>query len=269
MAFSLYFGTDAVDTHTGGSGQDWIWGGAGIDTLLGGEGDDFVYGGAGDPANKNRQTLRGGDGNDVIHGGEHSDRIYGDDGDDMLFGGGGGDKIEPSNGHDLIDGGAGDDDLVGGAGNDTIRGGEGNDHLSGQGGNDKLDGGPGNDRLRPSSGDDVMTGGDDADKFVFNNSFKNGTLDYGTNFITDFGDGADLLVIKGSGGLATHEARQAWIDSAVYWGTTTESGSTTEKHVGATLDFKHLAVDGLSGIIHIQFASPAGDLSDSDFEGWS
>ena len=31
MAFSMsvYFGTDAVDTHTGGSGQDWIWGGSG------------------------------------------------------------------------------------------------------------------------------------------------------------------------------------------------------------------------------------------------
>ena len=31
MAFSMsvYFGTDAIDTHTGGNGQDWIWGGSG------------------------------------------------------------------------------------------------------------------------------------------------------------------------------------------------------------------------------------------------
>ena len=43
----LYFGTDRVDSHTGG-GQDWILGGAGNDVLSGGRGDEFIYGGEDD-----------------------------------------------------------------------------------------------------------------------------------------------------------------------------------------------------------------------------
>ena len=255
MAFSMsvYFGTNLVDDHTGGSGQDWIWGGAGNDDLSGGAGDDFVYGGAG------ADIINGDGGNDVIHGGAsdttRTQRLRGDEGDDVIYGG-------PDS-----------DNIVGGAGDDVLRGGRGTDELSGGGGNDVLDGGPDNDSLRPSTGDDVLIGGDGADKFLFNNSLKDdGKLDYGTNYITDFEDGVDLFIIKGIAGLATHEARQAWINSASYWGTTTtteDDGTPTRTHDGATLDFEDLAVDGLSGIIHIQFAAPAGDLSLSDIENWS
>ena len=257
MAFSMsvYFGTDAVDTVTGGSGQDWIWGEAGNDVLSGGAGDDFVYGGAGVDA------INGGEGNDVIHGGagdpdnQNTQRLRGDAGDDVIYGG------------------ANNDELLGDGGDDLLRGGEGNDTLSSHGGNDVLDGGSGNDSLRPSTGNDVMTGGEGADTFRFNNNLKsNGALDYGTNYITDFEDGTDLLHIGGAARIITHEARQGWIDSASYWGTTTttdENGNTTETHAGATLDFADLGVTGLEGILHIQFAEPAGALSVSDFSGWS
>ena len=223
-----------------------------MDTINGDGGNDVIHGGAGDATNASRQTLRGGDGDDVIYGGEHADDIYGDVGNDMLYGG------------------AGDDELLGSAGNDLLRGGAGNDKLSGHGGNDVLDGGLGNDRLRPSTGDDVMTGGDDnvRDTFLFNNGLKNGALDYGTNYITDFKDGVDMLDIKG---LPIPEGgKTAFIGGRDYWGTTYDARGRETSHAGVTLDFEDLGVPGLTGIIHIQFTEPSlAEFNNDDILGWS
>ena len=257
MAFSMsvYFGTNLVDDHTGGSGQDWIWGGAGNDVLRGEAGDDFVYGGAG------ADTIYGGEGNDVIHGGagdpagKNRQRLHGDAGDDVIYGG------------------EHNDELLGHAGNDLLRGGEGDDKLSSHGGDDVLDGGPGNDSLRPSTGNDVMTGGTSnaggRDTFLFNNGIKeDGKLDYGINFITDFENGVDMLDIKGLPGLLTDGKKLNFILEREYWGITEVNGQKTS-HAGVTLDFADLQVPGLKGIIHIQFTEPSLDpFNFDDILGW-
>lgn len=90
-------------------------------------------------------------------------------------------------------GGAGGDHISGAATADTIVGNEGNDALFGRGGNDTIDGGAGNDRIVGGTGADVLTGGADADQFVFNASQSGSTF---TDQITDFGDGADLIVLS-------------------------------------------------------------------------
>ena len=205
-----------------------------MDTIHGGEGNDVIHGGAGDSAGKNRQRLHGDAGDDVIYGGEHND------------------------------------ELLGYAGDDLLRGGEGGDFLSGHGGNDVLDGGPGEDRLRPSTGDDVLIGGDDnvRDTFLFNNGLKNGALDYGTNYITDFKDGVDMLDIKG---LPIPEGgKTAFIGGRDYWGTTYDARGRETSHAGVTLDFEDLGVPGLTGIIHIQFTEPSlAEFNNDDILGWS
>ncbi len=137
------------------------------------------------------------------------------------MGGGEDDMLEGGNGDDSLDGGADDDNLSGGNGDDTLDGGDGNDELNGgadiqiggpfpvSGGPvpisigyaDFLDGGDGNDTLRGqggndtligSIGDDTLDGGAGADQFIFSGS-------NGTDFIEDFANGVDTLVISGYG----------------------------------------------------------------------
>jgi serralysin len=76
-------------------------------------------------------------------------------------------------------------DVRGGAGNDRIffSNGRSNDLLSGGDGDDWLDGGAGNDRL---------TGGAGADRFI-------GNWGGGSDTVTDFTDGADLIWIRTGG----------------------------------------------------------------------
>ncbi|WP_428929729.1 family 16 glycosylhydrolase [Marinibacterium sp. SX1] len=95
-------------------------------------------------------------------------------------------------GQDVEGGSAGD--LIGGSDQDNILlGGGGNDVLLGRAGNDTLGGGTGSDRLEGGAGADVLTGGADADVFVFGTDFADGAA--GPDTITDFGDGADRLLI--------------------------------------------------------------------------
>ncbi len=114
------------------------------------------------------ELLRGGEENDVLFGGRDKDILLGGLGDDLLFG-------------DL-----GNDDLDGGLGNDSLKGNSGNDWLIGREGNDTLLGGKGNDELNGDVGNDELTGGKGADTFVL-------TAEEGTDTITDFGDGLDLI----------------------------------------------------------------------------
>ncbi|MBD2565199.1 MULTISPECIES: Ig-like domain-containing protein [Nostoc] len=109
--------------------------------------------------------INGGNGNDTIYGGAGNDTLNGDNGNDILYGDG------------LMDGGAGNDTLNGGNGNDTLYGGDGVDYLYGGNGNDLLYGGVTSDILTGNSGNDTF-------------AFAAGE---GTDTITDFSDGQDLI----------------------------------------------------------------------------
>ena len=119
--------------------------------------------------------------NDTLTGGNVADTLIGGDGNDTLNGG---------MGIDVLDGGNGNDSLDGGTQQDSLIGGNGDDILFGRGGADTLIGGLGNDTL---------TGNNDPDRFVYNNPNEGG------DSITDFGQGADAIVLSsaGFGGLTT------------------------------------------------------------------
>ena len=103
-----------------------------------------------------------------ITGSNFNDTLVGGQNDDTLRGGLGNDSLNGQQQNDLIDGGAGDDTLIGGGQNDTLIGGAGSDTLSGGSG----------------------TG---ADRFQYNFSNE------GTDSITDFGLGADAIVVSNGG----------------------------------------------------------------------
>jgi len=118
----------------GGSGTDWIDGGAYADTLIGGSGTD---------------CLHGWGGNDTLDGGSEWDNLYGGEGNDILYGGGG---------YDYLFGEGGNDTLYGGEGYDSLVGGEGTNYLFGEGGDDTLYGGDQNDFLYGGFGADILYG---------------------------------------------------------------------------------------------------------------
>ena len=92
----------------------------------------------------------------------------------------------------MLRGGRGKDELRGGQGDDDLHGGRGADTLFGGNGDDELTGGRGADRLLGGDGDDTYTGGPGADRFVFVSG------ETGDKIITDFGDGDDMIVLRGA-----------------------------------------------------------------------
>lgn len=120
-----------VQSQTGGSGNDSLFGLASNDTLSGAVGND---------------TLNGGDGDDVLIGGAGNDSIDGGDGADVVSfaGASGGVVVDLSLTSAQNTGGAGVDTIVhvegviGSSFSDTISGGAGNDVLDGGGGVDTL-----------------------------------------------------------------------------------------------------------------------------------
>ena len=119
-------------------------------------------------------NLVGTIGNDIINGGNGNDTINGGAGNDSLSGG---------NGNDVL---YGDGLMDGGAGNDTLNGGNGDDTLYGGGGTDYLTGGNGSDLLYGGLSSDILTGNNGNDRFAF-------AAGEGTDTITDFSDGQDLI----------------------------------------------------------------------------
>lgn len=99
------------------------------------------------------------------------------------------DKITGSGGADTLRGFGGGDTMLGSGGRDTLEGGQGDDALSGGAGNDRLFGQDGADDLTGGAGRDTLTGGAGADDFVFARGM-------GRDTITDFGDGADDLLLN-------------------------------------------------------------------------
>ena len=202
------------------AGDDNLLGSPGFDRLFGNRGRDFINAGTGDDtvrAGKDNDGVLGGDGNDVISGGLGNDRILSGDGNDVVFGNTGIEYIDAGLGNDLvfggqdndgIDGGDGDDVLLGELGNDCLHGFSGNDLLFGNAGedvllgslgsdllhggrgNDSLDGGFQSDVLRGDLGDDTLSGGEGGDRFDFR-------LGDGSDIITDFEDGVDIIGLRG------------------------------------------------------------------------
>gem|GEM_PF-6312299 len=204
------FGSAGNDWINGNKGADFLEGGEGIDTLYGGEDSDTLQGNAGDDwlsGNKGADFLDGGDGVDILFGGQDGDTLQGGADNDELFGNVGVDLLEGNDGNDLLHGGQSDDTLSGNSGDDTVHGDRGNDLLDGNVGNDilnggegddTLDGGEGDDQLMGDAGDDVLfgavgndtlTGGEGSDRFIL-------TAVSGSNLITDFTDGEDLIVLE-------------------------------------------------------------------------
>lgn len=112
--------------------------------------------------------------------------LDGSDAADLLIAGADADILSGGGGDDLIIGRGGNDQIGGGDGADWLLGGDGHDTLTGGNGHDRLQGGDGDDILSGGAGDDSMTGGLGADTFVFEG---------GTDTITDFTQGEDIITI--------------------------------------------------------------------------
>lgn len=209
------------EVHAGG-GNDRVYGGIGNDELYGDDGDDKLYGGDGD------DELNGGAGNDKLYGGDGDDELDGGFGNDKLYGGDGDDFLWSSYGNDKLYGGDGKDYLNGGHGNDKLYGGGGDDILYGKDGRDTLSGGDGNDFLAGGDGKDLLTGGAGSDTFRF-------FSDNGSNTITDFEDGIDVIDLWAFGFVNTFHARSHFY----------EIGSSSDNVVGFEHDGTTIKIMGL------------------------
>ncbi len=216
---NLVFGSNGTETHQGddelhgGSGNDFLSGGAGDDELLdyvgndslyGGlgndilldlEGDDQLFGGDGDDqlwAGTGADTLIGGLGSDTLFGDIGNDYLSSDEGDDELQGGDGNDTLHGGFGQDTLLGNLGDDLLYGGSGDDNLIGNEGADQLFGEDGDDQLWAGTGADTLSGGLGNDELFGEDDNDRLVGNEG-NDGLFGGNGDDILQGGLGNDLL----------------------------------------------------------------------------
>ena len=131
-------------------------------------------------------------GNAFGNGGQ--DRIFGGEGGDCIDGGSSADAIYGEEGNDILEGGYGPDRLFGGEGDDRLTAGSFADGFVDNGYSDLLVGGEGNDQL---------TGGAGADTFVFGPN-------HGSDWITDFGDGADVIDLSGLEGISGFDDLHLW-----------------------------------------------------------
>ena len=176
------FGSDDIDTLTGGSKDDHLYGGGSVDVLIGNAGWDYMEGGGGS------DRLEGGAGADTMVGGSGNDTYLVDDPGDRVIevGDNGNDSVESSVNFSLVETTVetltltGTDDLNG-TGNDLdnlITGNAGINRLDGKGGTDHLIGGIGNDILLGGTGDsDLLEGGAGFDTYYYNAGDGNDTIE--------------------------------------------------------------------------------------------
>ncbi|MDP3092116.1 MAG: hypothetical protein Q8N04_15690 [Nitrospira sp.] len=168
------FGSDTLDTLTGGSKDDRLYGGGSVDVLIGNAGRDYLEGNGGS------DRLEGGAGADNMIEGAGNDTYLVDDlGDQVLEVGDHGttDTVESSVTFSLAGTTVEHLTLTGtanlnGTGNELdneITGNSGINRLDGQGGTDHLLGGLGNDVLIGGMGDgDLLEGGAGFDTYLYN-----------------------------------------------------------------------------------------------------
>lgn len=211
--------TQAISALDGAVGEIAVTIEGAADVLrIGGEGADRIG------ARSAAERIFGLGGADEIDGGGGSDTIDGGAGADRLWGGTGADRVIWDAADLLADGGSGFDTLVmksacavtlsAGdqiAGDTGItRGFEAVDaalcldavSLTGSDAANRLAGGYGDDWLAGGRGADTMTGGEGADSFIF-------AARSGTDHVTDFQIGSDLLVLQGR-----TAAQVSWVESA-------------------------------------------------------
>ncbi|BAY23593.1 hypothetical protein NIES2100_33850 [Calothrix sp. NIES-2100] len=182
-------GTANID-GTGNSLSNIITGNAGNNTLTGGAGNDSLNGGLGD------DTLNGGIGNDSYTVDSLGDVV-------IENANSGTDTVNASISYTLIDNveqltltGTANIDGTGNSLSNIITGNAGNNTLTGGAGNDTLSGGTGNDFLQGTQGSDRLTGGEGVDYFGFGGVAN--FSDLGTDTITDFTKGTDLILLSHS-----------------------------------------------------------------------
>ncbi|MBD1204408.1 MAG: hypothetical protein H9533_09750 [Rhodobacteraceae bacterium] len=156
-------GTNAGDSLTGNSGNNWFQGMAGVDSINGGRGTDGVDFWADD-------VTAGA----VVNLSRRTGQVQ-DDG----FG----------NGETLVS----IEDLYGTFRADSLTGSRGANWIGGDDGNDTLNGGAGNDTLAGGGGSDRLIGGAGRDVFVFED---NGSGPPFGDMITDFVSGTDRLAFE-------------------------------------------------------------------------
>ncbi|MCI2399807.1 calcium-binding protein [Aliiroseovarius subalbicans] len=194
-------GADNADNIATGNDDDFVNGNGGSDNITTNGGDDTVLGEGGNDTistGGGNDFVSGGTGHDVIDGGNNNDTLFGDNGDDTILGGEGADTIDGGNDDDTLSGGDGGDDIQGGNGEDVLNGDGGSDTLSGDAGNDTLNGGSGMDTLNGGEGNDMLAGGSGNDTFVFAGNV-------GSDTITDFSDGSDVIDVSALGIFTTNQ----------------------------------------------------------------
>lgn len=168
------------DMLTGGTGAQFLYGGAGNDLVIAGTGDQQIYGGSGN------DTVVVGHGNQYLDGGSGIDTL-----DFSHING----SLEVAQGARTakvfdVDTGAllytdtilSFDKIIGGSHDDVFKG----QMLRGA----SFDGGAGDDTFLSKNGGDVVTGGDGADTFTWTRKFlATGVSDR----VTDFDVGTDKL----------------------------------------------------------------------------
>ncbi|EDX82789.1 Bacterial pre-peptidase C-terminal domain family [Synechococcus sp. PCC 7335] len=151
-------------------------------------------------------SLEGSDENETLVGTSNLDlAILGRGGDDVVAGFLGNDLLMGNLGQDVIRGDSNSQSSGGTiGGDDLLFGGDGDDRLGGKAGNDWLLGNKGQDALWGDHGDDVFFGGE-GDDILTGDDYSGGTgadifvlaPGYGTDTITDFGNGGDRILLLG------------------------------------------------------------------------
>ncbi|MDQ8700271.1 S8 family serine peptidase [Hyphomicrobium sp. LHD-15] len=282
QGLKMIHGTEASQTLSGTSGNDWIDGHGGADTMRGGKGNDiYVVDSIDDKVIESRSqgtdkvlssvnyslgsnvenlTLTG-DGaingtgnsyNNVINGNNAANVLKGGSGNDKLYGHGGNDTLLGESGNDTLYGGDGLDFLFGGTGNDTLYGEVGNDTLYGDSGNDVLAGGLGTDHLY---------GGAGRDRFDFNDALES-AVGSARDIIFDFVRGQDKIDVAS---FDTNPAKKG--DQAFKWiGTQDFHGASGELRF-SDLGSEVIVQGDVNGDKHADFEIlvKVGTLSSSDF----
>ena len=196
-----------IDLINGNQGKDTIRGNESDEILRGGQNNDFITASNGNDTllgDLGSDTLVGAEDDDIIFGapfedidipGDGKDALYGAQGNDTLFGGADDDLVFGNEDSDILYGNKSNDTIYGGQGEDTIFGGQENDQLFGDKGNDVLWGDLGVDSLTGGTGDDVFVIGRRNDVAGFLST--GGSTIAEATYISDFGDGLDLIALTG------------------------------------------------------------------------